>query len=96
MTNAHQPICRAVCASLLLLLPVACASGPARVPGGAAVAANITAHSQAGNAPAVSAERMTLAIRRYQKNKSLPPVQMRTTDSVDAADSGSSTDSGAQ
>ena len=61
----------------------ACASLPVESPGPSAPQVNIMAHVRAGGTQPVSTERMTLAIRRYKENKSIPPVKMRTTDSVD-------------
>ncbi len=66
-----------------LCLVTACASIPANGPESSAVQANILTHAKAGGKQPVMAERMTLAIRLYKQNKSIPPAQMRTTNSVD-------------
>jgi len=68
--------------ALVLLSLVACTSTPSDMGDNSAVAANVRTHTLAKGALPASTARMTLAIRKYNKNKIEPPVNMHTTDSV--------------
>ncbi len=68
--------------ALMVLTLTACATTPPGIGNNSAVAANIKAHRLAKGALPVSTARMALAIQRYNKNESEPPVKMRTTENV--------------
>ncbi|PHS21847.1 MAG: hypothetical protein COA85_12435 [Robiginitomaculum sp.] len=74
--------------ALVLLSLVACTSTSPNPGAGmgahSAVAANIRTHSLAKGTLPPSTARMMLAISKYNKNETEPPVNMHTTDSVSA------------
>lgn len=75
---------RHILPALALMALAACTSTPSDMGMHSAVAANVRTHTMAKGTLPTSTARMTLAISKYNKNEIETPVDMQTTDSVNA------------